>query len=80
MDEVLRVETAFSLGFARPFAPFLFGSDSHAFGHPGAGGSFGFADPTREVGFGYVMNRMGFHLSDDPREKALRDAVYACLP
>jgi hypothetical protein len=27
-----------------------------------------------------VMNHMGFHLSDDPREKALRDAVYSCLP
>ena len=79
-DEVLKVDTAFSLGFARPLAPFVFGSDESAFGHPGAGGSFGFADPKREVSFAYVMNRMGFHLSDDPREKALRDAVYACLP
>jgi CubicO group peptidase (beta-lactamase class C family) len=80
MDEVLKVPTAFSLGFARPLDQFRFGSDSSAFGHPGAGGSFGFADPKREVSFAYVMNRMGFHLSDDPRERALRDAVYACLP
>ena len=77
---MLKVPTAFSLGFARPLDPFLFGSDASAFGHPGAGGSFGFADPKRGVSFAYVMNRMGFHLSDDPREKALRDAVYACLP
>ncbi len=25
------------------------------------------------------MNRMGFRLNDDPREKALRDALYSCL-
>jgi CubicO group peptidase (beta-lactamase class C family) len=79
-DEVLKAPTAFSLGFARPHGPFRFGSSERAFGHPGAGGSFAFADPDREVAFAYVMNRMGFHLNDDPREKALRDAVYACLP
>jgi CubicO group peptidase (beta-lactamase class C family) len=78
-DEVLKVPTAFSLGFARPLPPFRFGSGPDAFGHPGAGGSFAFADPDREVSFAYVMNRMGFHLNDDPREKALRDALYGCL-
>jgi CubicO group peptidase (beta-lactamase class C family) len=80
LDEVLKVPTAFSLGFARPLDPFRFGSKATSFGHPGAGGSFAFADPEREVSFAYVMNRMGFHLSDDPREKALRDALYASLP
>jgi CubicO group peptidase (beta-lactamase class C family) len=78
-DKVLKVDTAFSLGFARPLGPFRFGSSQRAFGHPGAGGSFAFADPEREVAFAYVMNRMGFHLNDDPREKPLRDALYACL-
>jgi CubicO group peptidase (beta-lactamase class C family) len=78
-DEVLRVETAFSLGFARPLSPFHFGSSQRAFGHPGAGGSFAFADPDRDVSFAYVMNRMGFYLNDDPREKALRDALYRSL-
>ena len=78
-DVVLRVETAFSLGFARPHGPFRFGASARAFGHPGAGGSFAFADPDREVSFAYVMNRMDFYLNDDPREKALRDAVYRCL-
>ena len=78
-DKVLKVDTAFSLGFARPLGPFRFGSSERAFGHPGAGGSFAFADPDRGVSFAYVMNRLGFHLNDDPREKALRDALYRCL-
>ena len=78
-DEVLKVDTAFSLGFARPIGPFRFGSSDRAFGHPGAGGSFAFADPDAEVSFAYVMNRLGFHLNDDPREKPLRDALYRCL-
>jgi len=46
---------------------------------PGAGGSFAFADPDARVGFAYVMNKMDFYLSDDPREKALRDAVYRAM-
>jgi CubicO group peptidase (beta-lactamase class C family) len=78
-DRVLKVSTAFSLGFARPFGEFRFGSSERAFGHPGAGGSFAFGDPDRGVAFAYVMNRLGFHLNDDPREKALRDALYRCL-
>ena len=78
-DEVLKVDTAFSLGYARPLHPFRFGSSERAFGHPGAGGSFAFWDPDREVAFAYVMNRLGFYLNDDPREKALRDALYRCL-
>ena len=76
-DRVLHLETAFGFGFLRPTSSSEFGS-SRAFGTPGAGGSFGFADPEIGLGFAYVMNRMGFHIVDDPREKALRDAVRAC--
>ena len=76
---MLKVDTAFSLGFARPLGEFRFGSSDRAFGHPGAGGSFAFGDPDRGVSFAYVMNRLGFHLNNDPREKALRDALYRCL-
>jgi CubicO group peptidase (beta-lactamase class C family) len=78
-DEVLKVDTAFALGFARPHGEFQFGSGVRSFGHPGAGGSFAFGDPARGVSFAYVMNRLGFHLNDDPREKPLRDALYRCL-
>ena len=45
-------------------------------GWPGAGGSFGFADPDTGIGFGYVMNKMGFHLFSDPRELTLRQALF----
>jgi CubicO group peptidase (beta-lactamase class C family) len=79
LDVVLGVETIFSLGYAKPFPDFRFGLGEQAFGTPGAGGSFCFADPEAQVGFAYAMNKMGFYLWDDPREKSLRDAVYRCL-
>jgi len=79
LDVVLGVETIFSLGYAKPFPSFRFGRGAQAFGTPGAGGSFCFADPEAEIGFAYAMNKTGFYLWDDPREKSLRDAVYRCL-
>jgi CubicO group peptidase (beta-lactamase class C family) len=75
-DAVLRTETQYSLGYCKPWGGFEFGT-STAFGTPGAGGSFGFADPARRLGFAYVMNRMDYYLWNDPREQALRDAVIA---
>jgi CubicO group peptidase (beta-lactamase class C family) len=79
LDLVLWVPAAYSLGFVRPTGEFTFGRGPRCFGHPGAGGSFGFADPEAEVGFAYAPNRLGHHLRDDPREKRLRDALYRCL-
>jgi CubicO group peptidase (beta-lactamase class C family) len=80
MDLVIHIESVFSLGYCKPFPRFTFGSSADlAFGTPGAGGSFGFADPDTKIGFAYVMNRTGFRLYDDPRELALRDALYRCL-
>jgi CubicO group peptidase (beta-lactamase class C family) len=78
-DLVLMVDAAFSLGFARPSSTFTFGSNGRALGHPGAGGSFAFADPDLRLSFAYAPNRLGHHLRDDPREAALRDALYACV-
>ncbi|MHC5908214.1 serine hydrolase domain-containing protein [Streptomyces sp. S6] len=56
-----------------------YGPNPRAFGHDGFGGSFGLADPEARVSLGYVMNRMGPHIADDPRKSALVDAVYAAL-
>jgi len=46
-----------------------------AFGHTGAGGSLGFADPGSGLAFGYAMTRMGFGLFLNPRGEALLDAA-----
>lgn len=78
-DEVLRMDTSFSLGFLKPFPTARFGRNEESFGTPGAGGSFGFADPVEEIGFAYIMNKSGFYLLDDPREISLRHAVYESL-
>ena len=39
----------------------------------------GFADPDAGVGYGYVTSQMGTTLTGDPRDIALRDALYAVL-
>src|SRR5262249_13273453 len=75
-DKVLQLHTSYSLGFGKPTSQFVFGSSGKAFGWPGAGGSFGFADPDTGIGFGYVMNKMGIHGFSDPRELALRQALF----
>ncbi len=75
-DKVLHVDTVFSLGYLKPFPKFRFGSSDKAFGTPGAGGSFGFADPDSGIGYAYAMNRAGFHLYSDPRELALRQVLF----
>lgn len=79
MDEVVGVNSYFSLGFLRPGPEVAFGSSQRAFGAPGAGGSFAFADPDARIGYAYVMNKLDFYLVDDPREKPLRDAVYRSI-
>jgi CubicO group peptidase (beta-lactamase class C family) len=77
-DVVIGIETAYAMGYSKPSPDFRFGTSDAAFGTPGAGGSFGFADPDVDLGFVYTPNRIGLHLKDDPREAALREAVYEC--
>lgn len=56
-----------------------YGPGPRSFGHDGAGGSFGFADPDRSLGFGYAMNQMYLGMDRDPRWLPLIEAVYAIL-
>lgn len=78
-DEVIGIPSYFSFGFLRPGPETAFGSSPRALGAPGAGGSFGFADPDLGIGYAYVMNKLDFWLMDDPREKALRSALYRAI-
>jgi CubicO group peptidase (beta-lactamase class C family) len=82
-DLVLRQPTAFSAGFMMD--PIddkgeklrsLLGPSLSAFGHPGAGGSLGFADPKNRIGFAYVMNRMENGVLRESRPARLVRALY----
>jgi CubicO group peptidase (beta-lactamase class C family) len=76
-DECMKVDgVPFSLGFMKPGPVLPFGGP-RSFGAPGAGGAMGFADPEAGIGYAYVTNKMGTRLSGDPRDLALRDALYA---
>jgi CubicO group peptidase (beta-lactamase class C family) len=74
-DGALKTEIRFSLGLAKPDPKKPYGHLS-SFGNPGSGGSFGFADPEAEIGYGYVLNGMGARSLEDPRDHALRKALY----
>jgi CubicO group peptidase (beta-lactamase class C family) len=78
-DECLKADgVQFSLGFMKPSTVWQFGSAS-SFGSPGSSGSLGFADPTVGVGYAYVTSQMGTRLSGDPRDVALREALYSAI-
>jgi len=92
-DATLRIPTRFAPGFMksmdnrrRSIGATLFGPDvdsvilgSAAFGHVGAGGSLGFADPAAGLSFGYTMSRMGPGLLMNERGQSLVDAAYLSL-
>jgi CubicO group peptidase (beta-lactamase class C family) len=75
-DPILDVSSRFSLGYMLPQPDAALGPNPRSFGHPGAGGSLGFADLEARVGFGYVTNLLGTYVQIDPRATALIDAVY----
>jgi CubicO group peptidase (beta-lactamase class C family) len=78
-DECMKGEVQFSLGFMKTNANFPFGAPG-SFGMPGAGGSLGFADPQAQIGYGYIPNRKSVALAGDPRDVAIRDALYSRTP
>ncbi|BBA97804.1 putative esterase [Actinacidiphila reveromycinica] len=77
-DQVLLLNTRFGPGFMLhgPASPML---GARSFGHPGRGGSLGFADPDSGIGFAYVTNGMQRNVTADPRAQALVRAVRQCL-
>lgn len=79
VDQVLGVPLRFACGSMltqadRPDS--RFGRGARAFGHPGAGGTLGFADPEHHIGFGYVTSRVGQSVLIDDRAIRLIDALY----
>lgn len=86
-DATLLIPTRWALGFMRSVDnrrrhsgdrdSAIWGAD--AFGHVGAGGSVGFADPAEGLSFGYAMNRLGPGVMLNERGQALVDATYRAL-
>lgn len=76
-DAVIRKPMGFSYGFVKEESS-LFSPNIESFGHPGAGGALGFADPKAKLSIGYVMNRMGYQVRS-PRALALCHAAHSSL-
>jgi CubicO group peptidase (beta-lactamase class C family) len=86
-DATLLIPTRFALGFMKSMDNRRRAKgdkdsaivSASAFGHVGAGGSIGFADPDARLAFGYSMNRMGKSILLNERGQSLVDATYRCL-
>ncbi len=72
------LEQKIGLGFWRSSPVTLFGGEG-SFGHGGAGGSYGFADPEHGLAVGYVMNKMAMEFTGDSRSHGLIGAVYEAV-
>jgi CubicO group peptidase (beta-lactamase class C family) len=87
IDPILMMPTRYALGYMKSMdnrhrrlgaiESVILGD--RAFGHVGAGGSLGFADPDCELSFGYAMNRMGPGILLNERGQSLVDATYKLL-
>jgi CubicO group peptidase (beta-lactamase class C family) len=82
-DAVMGVPTRWAVGYSLeppalvPGAPPMHGPDDGAFGHMGAGGQIGFADPEARVAVGFVRN----HLENQALPlmgACLVDVLYSC--
>jgi CubicO group peptidase (beta-lactamase class C family) len=86
-DATLMIPTRFSLGFMKSMDNRRLENaeacsavlSEAAFGHVGAGGSIGFADPQCQMSFGYSMNKMGLGILLNVRGQSLVDAAYRAL-
>ncbi len=73
---LMDMDVQFGLGFMVHSSASPIGGQQ-SFGHFGAGGSVGWADPEAGLAFGYVMNRMDIGLAGDNRSLDLINACYA---
>ncbi|MGB6221332.1 serine hydrolase domain-containing protein [Haloferula sp.] len=85
-DQVLIQPTAFSAGCQLDPVEqdgskerMLYGPDTEAFGHPGAGGSHAFGDPEIGLSFAYTMNQMELNVMPGRRCTTLVDALFGKL-
>jgi CubicO group peptidase (beta-lactamase class C family) len=87
VDAVLLIGVRYGLGFWKasdnrrrpPGMQESFILAEPAFGHPGMGGSLGFADPEARLAFGYMMNKQGRGVCLNERGQSLVDATYRAL-
>lgn len=80
MDEVLRLPTRWGLGFMLPRQPMWTEVPARGFGHAGASGSIGFADPERGLCVGYTPSAWtGLSTGTDERAETLIRTLYAGL-
>ena len=77
VDLCLQTERTFAMGFVTPSEKLAFDAPG-SYGHAGAGGSVSFADPLRQMGCSYIMNRMKDSMFTDPRAVRLIEAASRC--
>ena len=75
---LMDMDIQFGLGFMLRTDLLALGGP-RSFGHFGAGGSVGWADPDAELSFGYVMNRMDLGMAGDVRSASLINACYDAI-
>jgi len=81
LDSVLLLESAFGLGYMLPSQNFILPEPARptAFGHPGAGGSFGLGDIDNQVAIAFVANLRRDWLAGDRRAYDLVATTYSAL-
>jgi CubicO group peptidase (beta-lactamase class C family) len=75
---IMGIDLQFGLGFMVS-SSVINHSGPNSFGHFGAGGSMGWADPDADLAFGYVVNKMAMGLAGDPRTTRLVTACYDAI-
>jgi CubicO group peptidase (beta-lactamase class C family) len=77
IDRVLLLQNRYATGYMLPTEGFPLGGPT-SFGHPGRGGSLGFADPSGNIAFAYVTNYI-IEGAPDLRARNLVDALETAL-